>query len=378
MNNKIKKCFIGLPAFFLLFFALPAQAFVFKTGQDIIIPKDEVISETLLAAGQTIVIDGNVSGDIICAGQTLTINGSVGGDIICAGQTIVIANNVVGSVRAAGQTVQIKGGVARNVTVAGQTIILDSEIRGEMLFAGRKAVINGKISNDALGMAESVLIKGEIGGDAEFIDSNLSLEKNALVFGNLTYSGASQAVIQDGAKVLGTIKRNIIADKPTKEEKSRPKTEISGAFKGFAIQLVCALLFIYFFRNYTGKVADMIISRPKLSIGWGVIFLFFTPVIALAFAITIIGLPVGLLMILLYLSAIFFSVVFAGLALGRKVIRRYWKSKQDSLFWQALLGIALLWVLFLIPAIGTIIIFIAIIWGLGGQYNAFKKNALIP
>jgi hypothetical protein len=77
--------------------AASAQAIVFKSGQDVSVPKGETINETLVATGQTVSIDGDVSGDVICAGQNISIAGNVNGDVLCAGQTVDVAGSVTAS-----------------------------------------------------------------------------------------------------------------------------------------------------------------------------------------------------------------------------------------------------------------------------------------
>jgi uncharacterized membrane protein len=98
------------------------------------------------------------------------------------------------------------------------------------------------------------------------------------------------------------------------------------------------------------------------------------PIAAIALAITIIGIPVAILAVLLFIAALFLSRVLAALAVGRKITKDYWKSKQDSPAAQALVGVAVLWILFAIPVIGGIFSFAAIVWGLGGMRYLFSKN----
>lgn len=364
----------------VLFFAVTAPdnaaAFIIRNGNHVSVPKGETINETLLAAGQSIVVDGDVKGDIICAGQNIDINGAVEGDIICAGQNVTIANNVGGSVRCAGQTVKINGAVGRNVTAAGQTISTSSTIAGEMLFAGQQANINGKIAKNIAGASNSIFINANIGGNADFRDKDLILQKDGRIAGALTYASANELTNQ-GGQVLGSVNRTIPAAKentiPFRTQKTVSQ-KIADKVIGFLINLAVALMLVFLFKGFTFKAVDAILAKPGRTFGWGLLILIAVPIAAIVLAITIIGIPVALLAVALYVAAIFLSRIISAIAVGKKITQTYWKSKQNSPMVQALVGVAALWILFAIPVIGGLLSFVAAIWGLGGMRYLFGRN----
>ena len=67
---------------------------------------------------------------------------------------------------------------------------------------------------------------------------------------------------------------------------------------------------------------------------------------------------------------------FSAVAIGKKITQAYWKSKQDSLIWQVIIGVVLMWILFAIPAIGWIISGVSLVWGLGGIYYLFRPQTV--
>jgi hypothetical protein len=119
------------------------------------------------------------------------------------------------------------------------------------------------------------------------------------------------------------------------------------------------------------------LARPGHAFGWGILYLILAPIIAIATALTIIGIPVAIIMVLLFITVIFFSRIFAALAVGRKITQMYWKSKQESLVWQAIIGVVLLWILFALPAVGWIISGVSVVWGLGGIYYLLRPRKLV-
>lgn len=378
MNTKRLFARFFFAVFLILNFVFPkdALAFAARTGSQVVVPKSEVVDGTLLASGQTVMIDGDIKGDIICAGQNIDINGAVDGDIICAGQNITITGAVSGSVRCVGQIVKISGAVGRNVTVAAQTISAGSAIAGEMLFAGQQADIGGRIAGNIAGAGNRISINGDIAGNADFYDKNLTLRKDSRIGGELNYTSDNELANQ-GGQILGGVNRTVPAVKDgTVFSKARKTVWQNAADKamGLIINLAVALALVFLFKNLTSKIAGAILKKPGRSFGWGLIIMIAVPIAAIALAITIIGIPVAILAVLLFIAALFLSRVLAAIAVGRKITKDYWKSKQDSPAAQALVGVAVLWILFAIPVIGGIFSFAAIVWGLGGMRYLFSKN----
>ena len=363
----------------LMLSATPALAFVIRNGNTVNVAKGETINDTLLATGQNVTIDGDVKGDVICAGQTVTINGVIDGDVLCVGQNISVTNSVGGSVRALGQSVQISGTVAKNVTVLGQSVTSNAAIGGEMLFASQRASINGQTARSVGGAANSISIDGRIGGSAQFKAESLTLQKDAAISGDLVYSSPGVAAQESGSQVRGTITHNVVAPAAPANANSAQQTTQQYAVKkiqGLAVSLVVALILAFFFKRLLQKTIVLMLARPGHAFGWGLLYLILTPIIAIAFAITLIGIPVALILVFLYIAALFFSRIFSAVAIGKKITQAYWKSKQDSLIWQVIIGVVLMWILFAIPAIGWIISGVSLVWGLGGIYYLFRPQTV--
>ncbi len=349
-----------------------AHAFMVRTGSQVTVPKGEAVNETLIVSGQAVAVDADVNGDIICAGQIVTISGNVNGDVLCVGQNVTIANSVGGSVRVAGQSVQLNGSIGRNVTAAGQTVALNSAVGEEMLFAAESAAINGQIAKSIAGAASSINVNAKIGGNAQFYDANLTLQKDAAIGGSLVYTSNNDAVREDGAQVGGSVTRNM-PPAPKRQQKSA-QMEFWGWLAKLIVYLIVALILARFFKGSTLKAVDAMLAKPWRSLGWGALILILAPIIAVAFAITLVGVPVALLLIVLLFAAIFFSRIFAAIAAARWFTRRFWKSRQESLVIQALVGVVALWVFFAIPDIGGIFSLAAVVWGLGGINYLFRRK----
>ena len=77
MKNKLIKFLV---IFGLIIIPLTALKATNDTNNEtLFVAKDEVISGNLIAAGESIIVDGTISGDLIVAAQSLVVSGRVEG-----------------------------------------------------------------------------------------------------------------------------------------------------------------------------------------------------------------------------------------------------------------------------------------------------------
>jgi len=388
MTKKRVLIFICITLFLIL--PLGVYAFAVKSGNSIYVAENETIEGNLYAAGNAITVDGTVTGDVICAGQAININGKVEGDVICAGQTINIVGEVGGNARVAGNSVNINGAVARNVMAFGASIILgeDATVGWDMLMAGATGEIRGKVGRDMYGGGSSVIIAGKIAKDVRLkLDENIrseikgfSVEKSnspltitdgAVIGGNVTYTAGQAGSIATGASISGEVKHNL------PKIKTGGKTLFGWVWhRLFAIfsAFVVGLVLVSLWRKQIIELTDKMLSKVGAAIGWGLMVMFLTPIICLLLLFTIIGIPLSLMLLAIWLIAIFISKILIGILVGRSVMEKIYKKKKDSLIWAMIAGIVICWIIFAIPIIGWIIALAAIWWGLGGIWLYFKKT----
>ncbi|TAK33207.1 MAG: hypothetical protein EPO21_13615, partial [Chloroflexota bacterium] len=79
-----------------------ASAAEFREGEIVTIGADQIIDDDLYVFGNSIIIDGTVTGDVFSAGGQITIHGNVGGSINAAGGSINVTGRVGKAVRAIG------------------------------------------------------------------------------------------------------------------------------------------------------------------------------------------------------------------------------------------------------------------------------------
>jgi len=376
-----------------LFLALPlsAQAFSVKADDSVYIAEDETVIGNLYAAGANITVDGTVVGDVICGAQSVNINGKVEGDVICGAQSVNINGEVGGSVRAAGNTVNINGKVARGVQAFGASIVLgkDAQVGWDMFIAGANGEIRGKVGGDLHGGAANVVIAGEVGRNVRLklderveseakgikfkkISSPLTITKEAKIGGEVVYTAGREGDIEEGAMIIGEVTYN-----PVKFEKSKRQILYGWAWSrlySIFTALVIGLVLISIWRKQIIRLTDRMLDKVGVSIGWGAVVMFLTPIIAILLLITVIGIPLAFLLAGAWLIAIFLSKILVGIMIGRSLMDKLWHKKKDSLIWAMIIGVVVCWIIFSIPVVGWILCLVALWWGLGGIWLQFRET----
>ena len=130
--------------------------------------------------------------------------------------------------------------------------------------------------------------------------------------------------------------------------------------------------------RFCDRVALTLRTRPGESLLSGFVVLVCTPVAALILMITIIGLPMGLLTMALYLALLPVGYVSAGIALGDWALQRFRAGSAASMGWR--IGVAALAVLVIALAgwiawLGALIGIAALLAGMGALVLQLQRTS---
>lgn len=304
---------------FLLFLFLPLC--VFAQDSEVVGNGDDVFRFS-----PDVQINEPLARDFIGGGGTVRISQRVGQDVFVVGGSIFVDSGVGGDLRAAGNHVVINSNIGGNIAVLAQIVEI-----GE----------NAKIEGSARIYAQEVIIYGEIKKDA-VIDA-VNLDQKGTIGGNLEYK---------------------------KIEPKKYDTSFGWFFRlvGLFGMLVVGLIFVSIFPKTIRKIVSSDIKNPFKDLLYGAVGLIVVPIASVVLMLTIIGFPIGLILMILYLIALYLGQVFVGIILGTYIFGIF-KGKREaskfSLMWTMVVGIVILWMISGIPSLGGLIKILAIIWGLG-------------
>ena len=374
MANKILRGLAVIPILVLLIIiaATPTWAADLRGSDDtIVIGSGEVIDDDLYLAANRVVINGTVNGDVLCAGDTITVGGNINGSIMAIGSTINIDGQVTRSARVAGSTIVIRGSVGGDLVVAGSRVDLtsSSEIGRDLVFAADTIDVETLIGSDIQGYGSKVNLSDGVIGNVKVGVERLTIANTANIHGNLIYTSENEANIEPGAQIGGTVSHKI----PEVREPIIPKIGVWGRVIAFLMTLITGIVIILIVPRRSKAVATSIRRKPLLSLGWGAIILFATPIAAIVTFITVVGVPVGLIGLALYGIAIYLSQIAVGLFIGYLIISSFGNvDSRGVLIGAFTLGFALLTLIKLIPFVGFPIWLATVLFGIGAMIMSQK------
>lgn len=345
-------------------YSAESSALDIRHGEDkITIAADEVIDDTLIVAAEQVVIDGDITGDLIAVGEKVVIRSKIGGNVIAFAEELEFESAINGTVFAAGESVAInETGISGNLFVAGEKIRNDSSflVGGNVLLAAKDAELGADIGRELWGAASSLAFSGKISGDLRYYGAELELTSKAHVGGDLQVmvSDESSLLVDDNAVILG--ERSV--DAIPEEEHTHNKSDY---FFGHLMKLLAAFLFglILYWLFPSLRFASALGGRELLGTSaWGAVALITTPLLAILLMFTLIGLPIGIAGLMLWIIAMYAASVVAGAYVGDAILAN---AEQHRPILALFLGLLILLVLGSIPFVGSATRLIALIVGLG-------------
>lgn len=334
-----------------------------KSGDSVVLGKGEVVKDDVLAGAGQVSIASPVEGDVIAAGQSVSVAGRVKDSTMLAGGTVTLSGPVGNDSFLAGQTVVVSSKVEDNAYLAGSSVVLseDGSVGKDLLAAGGVVKLMGKVGRHVRATAGQLTIGGEVGGDVFAQAGSLRLVKDAVIRGNLFYESANKAMIDPGARVMGKTVQRIPVREKAKPIFWRPFWWIGCLIAAVAFGAVLLALFPI----RTQGAADRVRASFLKSLGLGVLVLIGAPIATILLAITIVGIPLAIAVLLVYMILLYAAAVFTALALGQYILSRS-RDRVPQPFGSMILGLVILAVVSLIPFLGWLVKLAAVLVGLGG------------
>ena len=362
--------------------ATPVLAFEGRSGDSVIVASGEVIDDDLYVSGNAVTINGTVNGDVWAMGNDVTINGEINGNLVAAGNNLEVNGDISHSARIAGNALYIRGNVGADVLAFGSNLTVSSaaSIGNDLVVGAAQADINAPIGGDIIGGGGVVILSSTVGGNVHITVDDFTLLPTADIVGNLVYVSENAADIQAGAKVEGSITHNL-PEVIEKIEAAEAGANIPLKILGFLMMLLVGIVLALVAPKRMTALTEAIRSRPWHCLGWGALFLCATPVAILIALITVVGIPISLIALVIYLIAIYLTQLFIGLLLGRLIIGLFKGVTENKgvLIGSLALGFAILTLIKLIPYLGFVIGLATVLFGLGAilvserQLRGFKS-----
>ncbi|WP_408960028.1 polymer-forming cytoskeletal protein [Natrinema sp. 74] len=264
-----------------------------------IVPMTTAAQSGAQAGGTVVVEEGETVDDLEAFGGTVVVRGTVTGDVSAVGGDVTVADTgqVTGDLEAAGGSVTIAGAVDGGVETAGGSVTVTE---------------SGTVGGEFTAGAGNVIIDGTLEGDAVIGADTIRLGDTASIAGDLRYDGDLEG---NTDAVAGDI-----------QEDSSLGVDVAPAIQPFAswlfaiyalaVNLLLGAALLALFPRFSAGVADNVATGPLRSglVGLGVFV--GIPILLIALAITVIGIPLSILGAIAFALLLWISTVYGQFAVA--------------------------------------------------------------
>jgi cytoskeletal protein CcmA (bactofilin family) len=236
------------------------------------------------------------------------------------------------------------------IVLSGPVLVDRGETSGSVVVADGDVTIRGTVDGDIVVADGDVTIRGTVDGDIVAVAGRVTLGRAGRVTGDVAY-GDKKPFLAPGSRVSGDVKKFELGD-----------ASIVGAIGfwiGFTISLlVLGLVLLALAPKAADAIARTAKAKTLIAALVGLLAFFLIPIVAIAACVTLIGLPLGIVLLFSIVPLYAIAYLSAALILGGLIL----KKARILAF---VVGLVILQLLTLIPIAGGIIGFLATVFGLG-------------
>ena len=275
----------------------------------------------------------------------------------------------------AGVTVNYTGTTSRDLFILASNIELDSaaHIGGDVYAAGNVMTVAADLPGDlSVAAAELTLRDVTIAGNLNLSVDRLNFEGDVKINGTLSYN--VDAVISGDYDAAATSTYEVIEPSPA----AVIAATIYSKLLSIAGLFITTIVFLALFPSlYQQLVAKSTTQRFGFHLTAGLVALVVVPLVSLFVFCTIAAAPLAVIVMVAYAIFVYLAQGITGTWLGHLITAQLFKRPTNR-FIEALVGIVLLGLVSLIPFLGWITGFLALLFGLGfiaqaGFLNHFKN-----
>lgn len=323
-------------------------------GEMRIIAANEVLEEDVFFGGIYFENNGVINGSLYVASEKALINGTVRGNLILASSDAVINAHVTGDVFLAAQGATFTGITDGSIFTAGETLDFQAStnVARSIYAAGSQVSLYGAVDRDVRIAAETMIIKGLVAGDLYYSAQNTNIVSGSV----------------KGEQIVNKIPDE--ADQMANSTATKVFTTLSFIFSA----LVIWLLLNFVFKDTHRKIGELFPKEGrKVFFYYGAFGIFAAMVLGIVLLISFVGIPFGLILLLLVFSGLYLSSGVFVVALSDYLGKRFPRyGTGNNIFFVLAVGV-LFSLLKLIPFIGVFVSLIGVTIGFGLMLGSFQK-----
>lgn len=326
----------------------------FEENEDVKQTKNDVY-----LTGTNLEIDEIIDGNLFVMADTVTIKSDIGGDAFICAKNIIIEDNgyIYNNLFAISDNLTING-VAYNLYAISQQITINGYIYRDIRTSCNTLNIYGKISRNVFVNCSNInfsyITSSESEEDAELI-------AQGSIDGDLNYTSSNEADIPEGC-VTG----NVNYTPETTSKTNSIQNYIINLGTLIITTIIIWLLCLWLVPKFLSNTSNLITSKKVLPVlGFGIL----TPIVSIIASILLIILGItstlGILVLVTLFTLIAISTSIFIIAINNIACNKLKVQKNIGKLGILIASTAVIWLISLIPFVGSVVSFITIIIGLG-------------
>jgi cytoskeletal protein CcmA (bactofilin family) len=250
------------------------------------------------------------------------------------------------------------------VVLSGRADVPEGQTVGDLVVFHGSSTVDGTVNGSLTAFDAPVAISGRVNGDVVVFNGRVALRSGGVVTGDVVSQNAP--VVASGATIGG--------------ETRRVQTNVN--WEGFGwvgrlawwlavsfSTLVVGLVLLWLVGRGTAWILEAGRTQVGPAIGWGLLAFFGLPMLAILALVTLVGIPLGLG--LLAALGLLYAIGYSASAwiLGRSLLR-----PPTAWVVAFLVGWVILRVVALVPILGGLVWFAAVVFGLGALVVAIWRG----
>ena len=370
LKNKIKTIFFIILIIISLFSPIVNAENETDTNQAV--PISETPSETTIKDGDeyifkdNVTIDYPIDGNLFIIANTVTITSQIGGDAFIFADTINIEEDgyILSNLFACSTNINVKGSVY-NVYSIGDSLTVDGFVYRDIRNICNNLNINGMIGRNVFTDCSSINFKEQSNNEEA-----MSITSNGSVQGSLNYFSNEELSIPDG-HVAGDINFSQLL--------GAQKTISDYIYSLGAILVSAIILWLIGLwispRLIHNDIKNLTLKKVLKVIGLGIL----VPIVLTLLSIIILIIPITsqlfVLLLCILVVLLFISTSVSIIDINDIICSKLKITQNIQKLGFLILSTLVFWLLTLIPYLGLVISFIAIIWGIGSiSYSLLLKE----
>ena len=357
---------------FLLPLSASADVFV---GRDYFLKGGESVSDDVYVFGPSSTFAGAVSGDAVSLSRDIESDSAIAADALFIGESVSLRGSVADDARLIAETVLVSGTVKDDLVIfAAKVLVLPSaHIGGNLYVVGGDVEVRGAVAGDVRLYAGASRVSATVGRTLETW-GKIELGEHTVIGSDFIAHGERKPAVPESVKVAGDT---------VHDERGGAAIGVSvlPAFMGglFSLHALMALalgFFLFFFaKDRTEEVLLDVMPQFGKRLVRGLLVLFLMPVAIAVLLGSVVGIPIALLLLALFVVLVMVSSVFGGIMLGAWSERVFFKRSAFPLTYRpVLIGILLLSLVIALPVVGAVVHLLLLIAAAGSLCTVFYRH----